>query len=173
MVEDDVSYISLHQVYEDFCNRSGVHKDQAIDFYVKSVEEAMAKRTVPGTPTFAGADVEQDKDTKDWLNNVKMEIIQAIRRNIVPDTFLLDVPLCFYTFRLTLAVLQEDVHDLPRSLAFPQTIHTPIRNHRLPNLAPRNQQPLPAKTLLLPLQGDNMEYRNVALTHAQNTEHYQ
>jgi len=46
MVEDDVSYISLHQVYEDFCNRSGVHKDQAIDFYVKSVEEAMAKRTV-------------------------------------------------------------------------------------------------------------------------------
>jgi hypothetical protein len=46
MVEDDVSYISLHQVYEDFCNRSGVHKDQAIDFYVKSVEEAMAMRTV-------------------------------------------------------------------------------------------------------------------------------
>jgi transformation/transcription domain-associated protein len=46
MVEDDVSYISLHQVYEDFCNRSGVHKDQAIDFYVKSVEEAMALRTV-------------------------------------------------------------------------------------------------------------------------------
>jgi len=46
MVEDDVSYISLHQVYEDFCNRSGVHKDQAIDFYVKSVEEAMSKRGV-------------------------------------------------------------------------------------------------------------------------------
>jgi hypothetical protein len=77
MVEDDVSYISLHQVYEDFCNRSGVHKDKAIDFYVKSVEEAVAKRT--------------DKDQKDWLNNVKMEIIQAIRRDIVPDTFLLDV----------------------------------------------------------------------------------
>jgi hypothetical protein len=46
MVEDDASYISLHQVYEDFCNRSGVHKDQAIDFYVKSVEEVMSKRTV-------------------------------------------------------------------------------------------------------------------------------
>jgi len=76
MVEDDVSYISLHQVYEDFCNRSGIHKDQAIDFYVKSVEEAMAIRT--------------DKDNKDWLSNVKMEIIQAIRQRIVPDTFLLD-----------------------------------------------------------------------------------
>lgn len=46
MVEDDASYISLHQVYEDFCNRSGVHKDQAIDFYVKSVEEAMSKKAV-------------------------------------------------------------------------------------------------------------------------------
>ena len=46
MVEDDISYISLHQVYEDFCNRSGVHKDKAIDFYVKSVEEAMSKRMV-------------------------------------------------------------------------------------------------------------------------------
>src|SRR5277367_3383260 len=56
MVEDDVSYISLHQVYEDFCNRSGVHKDQAIDFYVKSVEDAMAIRN--------------DKDNKDWLSNV-------------------------------------------------------------------------------------------------------
>ena len=33
----------------------------------------------------------QEKDNKDWLNNVKMEIIQAIRQNIVPDTFLLDV----------------------------------------------------------------------------------
>jgi transformation/transcription domain-associated protein len=76
MVEDDVSYISLHQVYEDFCNRSGIHKDQAIDFYVKSVEDAMAMRT--------------DKDTKEWLNNVRMEIIQAIRQKIVPDTFLLD-----------------------------------------------------------------------------------
>jgi hypothetical protein len=46
MVEDDVSYISLHQVYEDFCNRSGVHKDAAIDFYVKSLEEAAAIRPV-------------------------------------------------------------------------------------------------------------------------------
>lgn len=89
MVEDDISYISLHQVYEDFCNRSGVHKDRAIDFYVKSVEEAVLKRTVvPLTLTnltLKGA------DNKDWLNNVKMEIIQAIRQNIVPDTFLLDV----------------------------------------------------------------------------------
>lgn len=33
----------------------------------------------------------QEKDNKDWLNNVKMEIIQAIRERIVPDTFLLDV----------------------------------------------------------------------------------
>jgi len=46
MVEDDASYLSLHQIYEDFCSRSGVHKDEAIDFYVKSVEEAIAKRTV-------------------------------------------------------------------------------------------------------------------------------
>jgi transformation/transcription domain-associated protein len=99
MVEDDVSYISLHQVYEDFCNRSGIHKDQAIDFYVKSVEEAVAKKT--------------DKDQKDWLNNVKMEIIQAIRRDIVPDTFLLDV--LFHTNRVQadFVVLQEDVHDIP------------------------------------------------------------
>jgi hypothetical protein len=89
MVEDDISYISLHQVYEDFCNRSGVHKDQAIDFYVKSVEEAMSKRTV-----YSALRIDltlQEKDNKDWLNNVKMEIIQAIRQNIVPDTFLLDV----------------------------------------------------------------------------------
>ena len=33
----------------------------------------------------------QEKDNKDWLNNVKMEIINAIRQNIVPETFLLDV----------------------------------------------------------------------------------
>jgi len=100
MVEDDISYISLHQVYEDFCNRSGVHKDRAIDFYVKSVEEAVTKRT--------------DKDQKDWLNNVKMEIIQAIRRDIVPDTFLLDV-LCPVEGRILadMVVLQEDVHDVP------------------------------------------------------------
>jgi len=71
-----VSYISLHQVYEDFCNRSGVHKDQAIDHYVKMVEEAMSTRT--------------EKDNKDWLVNVKVEIIGSIRAKIVPDTFLLD-----------------------------------------------------------------------------------
>jgi transformation/transcription domain-associated protein len=109
MVEDDISYISLHQVYEDFCNRSGVHKDQAIDFYVKSVEEAMSKR---GVCLLCIIDLTmKEKDTKEWLNNVKMEIIQAIRQNIVPDTFLLDVLLtCCKTDFL---VLQEDFHDIP------------------------------------------------------------
>ena len=89
MVEDDASYLSLHQIYEDFCSRSGVHKDEAIDFYVKSVEEAIAKRTVL-SPLVSGLTF-QEKDNKDWLNNVKMEIINAIRQNIVPETFLLDV----------------------------------------------------------------------------------
>jgi len=89
MVEDDISYISLHQVYEDFCNRSGVHKDEAIDFYVKSVEEAMSKRTV--VPLHLTRLISKEADNKDWLNNVKMEIIQSIRQNTVPDTFLLDV----------------------------------------------------------------------------------
>ena len=111
MVEDDVSYISLHQVYEDFCNRSGVHKDQAIDFYVKSVEEAMSKRTV--SPSKSPVLRFQEKDNKDWLNNVKMEIIQAIRQNIVPDTFLLDVYILYFCETDLFLVFQEDVHDIP------------------------------------------------------------
>ena len=107
MVEDDISYISLHQVYEDFCNRSGVHKDQAIDFYVKSVEEAMSKRGV--CPLHITNLTTKEKDTKEWLNNVKMEIIQAIRQNIVPDTFLLDV---FSTYcKADFLVLQKDFYD--------------------------------------------------------------
>ena len=95
MVEDDVSYISLHQIYEDFCNRSGVHKDQAIDFYVKSVEEAISKRAVH--TSILDVLSLKENDNKDWLNNVKVEIIQAIRQNIVPDTFLLDVRFNFVT----------------------------------------------------------------------------
>ena len=109
MVEDDISYISLHQVYEDFCNRSGVHKDQAVDFYVKSVEEAMSKR---GVCSLNITDLTmKEKDTKEWLNNVKMEIVQSIRQNIVPDTFLLDVlsPCCNADF----LVLQEDFYNIP------------------------------------------------------------
>ena len=53
----------------------------------------------------------KEKDTKEWLNNVKMEIVQAIRQNIVPDTFLLDVlsPCCKADF----LVLQEDLYDIP------------------------------------------------------------
>ena len=115
MVEDDVSYISLHQVYEDFCNRSGIHKDQAIDFYVKSVEETMSKKGVCSLSLIEL--MKQERDNKEWLNNVKVEIIQAIRQNIVPDTFLLDV--LFNTYRANDLVLQEDVHNFPRSLAFP------------------------------------------------------
>jgi transformation/transcription domain-associated protein len=46
MVEDDVSYISLYQIYEDFCNRSGIHKDEAVEYYVSNLEEAVANRTV-------------------------------------------------------------------------------------------------------------------------------
>ena len=96
MVEDDISYISLHQVFEDFCNRSGIHKDQAIGSYVKSLEAAMSNRGVCYFSTLTDL-IQHEKDNKEWLNNVKMEIIEAIRQNIVPDTFLLDVFLTLVT----------------------------------------------------------------------------
>jgi transformation/transcription domain-associated protein len=91
MLEDDVSYISLHQIYEDFCTRSGVHKDAAIDFFGNSVEQAISMKTVNKSNYVANF---QEKDGKEWLNNVRMEIIKAIRQTIVPDTLLLDVKLC-------------------------------------------------------------------------------
>ena len=75
--------------------------------------------------------------------------------------------------RLIIKVLQENLHVIPRSLAFPKTIYVPICDNRLPNLGPRYQQSLPAKTLLLSRKGKYLEYGDVAVLDAQTAQHHQ
>lgn len=75
LVQDDPSYISLFEIYEDHCNNSGMHKDDPIVFYLKRMKEIMQTE-----------DIKQK--TKVDLLNLKTEVMSEISRKMIPEHIL-------------------------------------------------------------------------------------
>ncbi|KAI9139518.1 hypothetical protein BKA69DRAFT_1040037 [Paraphysoderma sedebokerense] len=74
MIADDPSYTTLQDMYEDHCDRVGLHKDDPAVFYInklKSVTELI--------------DFKNDKSD---IINLKVEIFEEIAAKMVPDTVL-------------------------------------------------------------------------------------
>ncbi|KAL7273085.1 transcription-associated protein 1 [Rhizina undulata] len=76
IVQDDASYISLQGIYEDYCRQTGMSKDDPLIFSLKRVIASLD----PSKPS-----PQQMVDP-----NVKLEIYNAIQRDMVPKTIALD-----------------------------------------------------------------------------------
>jgi len=72
LVEDDPSYISLLEVYEDHCIRHNMHRDDHIILYLRRMKEIMEAE-----------DIKQK--TKVDLLNLKTEVMDEIKSKMVPE----------------------------------------------------------------------------------------
>ncbi|KAI9209824.1 uncharacterized protein BJ171DRAFT_609195 [Polychytrium aggregatum] len=75
LVQDDPSYISLYEVYEHHCAKTGTHKDEPVKLYMDRMRSALT------TPEFA-------KRPKSEILSLKMEIMEEVARKLIPDTIL-------------------------------------------------------------------------------------
>ncbi|KXS11669.1 hypothetical protein M427DRAFT_158085 [Gonapodya prolifera JEL478] len=81
LVQDDPSYHSLYEIYEDHCESVQLYKDEPTVYYIKTLVE-MAKSQPPAT------DGSSLKKQKAELTNCKIEILDHIGSKMAPDTML-------------------------------------------------------------------------------------
>ncbi|KAG2214450.1 hypothetical protein INT46_007375 [Mucor plumbeus] len=75
MVEDDPSYCTLYDVYEDHCDNANIHKDDPLAYFIEKLKGNANKTTdVVGMKT--------------ELLNLRMEINEEIAKNMVPANIL-------------------------------------------------------------------------------------
>ena len=73
IVQDDSTYISLQAIYEDYCARTGLHKDDPLRLANEKIQQA--------------TDVQNSKQN---LINLKVEILNTIQRDLVPNDIVLN-----------------------------------------------------------------------------------
>jgi len=71
MVKDDPSYVTMQQVYEDWCRKTNNQKDDPVLYQIEKLR-ALSPKTV------------------DHMNAVRLETFMAITETMVPNTVLLD-----------------------------------------------------------------------------------
>ncbi|TID23090.1 hypothetical protein E2P81_ATG02207 [Venturia nashicola] len=67
MIEDDVSYMSLQSVYEDFCRKNGINKDEPVLYTIEKLR------------TLSPKNLEQ-------ANHIRMETFIAVQEKYIPNT---------------------------------------------------------------------------------------
>jgi len=71
MVQDDESYINMQGIFEDYCRRTGVNKDEPVLFSIEKLR------------TLAPKNIEQ-------ANAIRLETFAAVQEKYVPPTIILD-----------------------------------------------------------------------------------
>ncbi|KAK9721294.1 transcription-associated protein 1 [Basidiobolus ranarum] len=71
LVQDDPSYTSLQEIYEDYCDEVGIHKDDPVVFYLDKLRTLLS-----------------DKKDKHEILDLKIELADEISTKMVPNTLL-------------------------------------------------------------------------------------
>ncbi|KAJ1570141.1 hypothetical protein HK096_003231 [Nowakowskiella sp. JEL0078] len=74
LVQDDITYKSLQEIYEDYCRGKGIHKDDPIIYHLSRMKDIVQSEDV--------------KKGKMDLPNLKAEILAAISENMIPPNIL-------------------------------------------------------------------------------------
>ncbi|GAA5802218.1 hypothetical protein HPULCUR_007681 [Helicostylum pulchrum] len=75
MVQDDTSYCTLYDIYEDHCDSANIHKDDPLIFFIEKLKNSVSKNTDVMT-------------LKTELLNLRMEINEEIANKFVPADIL-------------------------------------------------------------------------------------
>lgn len=89
MIEDDASYVSLQAIYEDYCRRSGVNKDEPILYTIEKLREhnPVIEGRIPYTQYWLFTDVQKNLD---HAQMIRLEMFNAIQEKFVPNSVVQD-----------------------------------------------------------------------------------
>ncbi|THZ79830.1 hypothetical protein D6C85_00283 [Aureobasidium pullulans] len=89
MVQDDASYISLQGIYEDYCRRNGINKDDPVLFQIDKLRAL--------TPVSNPNGIATERDTDRWFQqkpeqaaSIRLETFNAIQEKYVPNDVVQD-----------------------------------------------------------------------------------
>ncbi|KAF2177502.1 hypothetical protein K469DRAFT_603242 [Zopfia rhizophila CBS 207.26] len=71
MVQDDSSYINMQGIFEDYCRRNGINKDEPVLFSIEKLR-ALAPKNI------------------DHANSIRLETFASVQEKYVPQTVMLD-----------------------------------------------------------------------------------
>jgi transformation/transcription domain-associated protein len=97
MIEDDASYISLQGVYEDFCRRNGVNKDEPVLYTIEKLRQLNPVREPLRTHTPLWANKEEVANeclplqkSLDQANSIRLETFIAVQEKYIPASIALE-----------------------------------------------------------------------------------
>ena len=92
LVRDDPSYISMQGIYEDYCRRVGINKDEPVLFTMEKMRSlAETKQNVSiGSSSAQTSKTNKFQRTPDQQQVLRTEILTAIQEKWVPSTVVLD-----------------------------------------------------------------------------------
>ncbi len=92
LVQDDVSYVTLQGIYDDYCRRNGMNKDDPVLYTMEKLRALNSVSTSPPTNmTVSTADFGSPlQKSLDQINAVRLESFVAIQEKFVPPTVVLE-----------------------------------------------------------------------------------
>jgi len=114
MVQDDSSYINMQGIFEDYCRKNGINKDEPVLFSIEKLRALQPKNV-------------------DHQNSIKLETFSAVQEKFVPPTILQDYFRATFpsfddlwlfrrTFSYQLAALTFMTYVMHMNTRFPQKI---------------------------------------------------
>ncbi len=88
MVQDDASYINMQGIYEDYCRKNSINKDEPVLFSIEKLRALQPVSTAPLT--------QQDTPTNppqkniEHANSIRLETFAAVQEKYVPSTVVQD-----------------------------------------------------------------------------------
>lgn len=90
MVQDDASYINMQGIFEDYCRRNGINKDEPVLFSIEKLRALQPVSPSPETtPSMSTTNTHKQKNI-DHANSIRLETFAAVQEKYVPPTVLLD-----------------------------------------------------------------------------------
>lgn len=92
LVRDDPSYISMQGIYEDYCRRVGINRDDPVLFTMEKMRAlSETKQSVGFSPVhYIVASTDKYQRTQDQQQILRTEILTAIQEKWIPNTVMLD-----------------------------------------------------------------------------------
>jgi transformation/transcription domain-associated protein len=90
MVQDDASYINMQAIYEDFCRKSGLNKDEPVLFSIEKLRALQPVSLVQSTSISQSRQLTFMQKNLEHANSVRLETFMAVQEKFVPRTVVQD-----------------------------------------------------------------------------------
>jgi transformation/transcription domain-associated protein len=90
MVQDDESYINMQGIFEDYCRRTGVNKDEPVLFSIEKLRTLAPVGVRNSSSPYRERSNDSSQKNIEQANAIRLETFAAVQEKYVPPTIILD-----------------------------------------------------------------------------------